>query len=483
VGKSEHRWVRVSEYYNLGRSQGQLDFVDVDVRGDSRLYIDPRALRLLPTLWGQECVSLVQDFFTSVLEAIRAGRGDYAQRLLLGLREPNETHLGLSTDVARGSALGPRLARDTYEALAASEAVERGLLADLEETALMVPGVDKDRVSDITTNIIREPLIYYTQAVCEQYGIPLEVGVNSGPLWSPGQQEWFSRFERLPMTSAGKLLLVPKLIVRRQLHYNRSEYLNHYLLEHLQHVELSANSELVQLLKDGRRRVTKKDLRRKYGTTKPAIVELTLRYPEVLERYRTDKAAQPPDALSHLELSEHVGSPPPDLGELLVAVSGKTPGREQATDYHKAVEAFLSALFYPHLASPQIEREIHEGRKRVDLAYANTAKRGFFAWIGNHYPSQYVFVECKNYTEDPENPELDQLAGRFSPRRGQVGLLVARAINDKELMLRRCRDTADDGRGFIIPLDDHDLGDLVDQPHGHWGEFPLLRERFDQLVL
>jgi hypothetical protein len=92
-----------------------------------------------------------------------------------------------------------------------------------------------------------------------------------------------------------------------------------------------------------------------------------------------------------------------------------------------------------------------------------------------------IFIECKNYSSDLANPELDQIAGRFSPRRGQVGLLICRGIDDKERMAARCRDTANDGRGYILALDDDDLRELLDQ-YQATGELTLLRERFDALI-
>jgi len=52
--------MRVSEYYNLGRSQATLEFLDVDINGDTRAFIDPRALRYIESPWARECVSLIQ---------------------------------------------------------------------------------------------------------------------------------------------------------------------------------------------------------------------------------------------------------------------------------------------------------------------------------------------------------------------------------------------------------------------------------------
>src|SRR3954449_434370 len=148
--------MRISDNYGLPRSQAALDFVDVDIHGDTRLYVDPLALRPLKSRWAHECVSLIQDFFTEVIRTITSGRDQDAQSLLTGLREPNEAHLGLSVGIARGSAIGEGLAYDLWRSLSESKAVQSGLLVELEDTALMVEGIAKDRISDITINIIRE---------------------------------------------------------------------------------------------------------------------------------------------------------------------------------------------------------------------------------------------------------------------------------------------------------------------------------------
>lgn len=190
--------MRVSQQYKLGRTQPTLDFVDVDVRGDATVFVDPRALRLLPSKWGDECVALVQSFFKTVIHLIDSGEHRQARSLLQVLREPNETHLGLSRGRARGRAIGLESAHDVWEALSKSEAVKSGLLEDLEDTILMIEGVASDIVSDITTNIIREPLIQYTQQVARYYEIPLIPAVDSGPLWDPGQLQWYSELVACP---------------------------------------------------------------------------------------------------------------------------------------------------------------------------------------------------------------------------------------------------------------------------------------------
>jgi hypothetical protein len=355
-----------------------------------------------------------------------------------------------------------------WQELSESEAVRSGLLEDLEDTILMIPGIDNDIISDITTNLIRGPLIAFTQEVADFYGIELSPGVASGPMWDPIRHEWIEDHVPLPMPPGGKLLLVPKSIVRKRMEYDPAEYYNHYILEALQDIEMSAGSELVELLRNGNRRVTKKSLKEKYGTGKAVSARLTHQHPEILDRFRSDRRASPTAPLSHEDLAAAEGDThpsAPDWDGLLEAVISVPSGQRDADAYHRAVEALMQALFYPALVNPVRESRIHAGRKRIDIRFSNNSKDGFFWRVHSHHgvAAGYVVVECKNYSEDVANPEVDQVSGRFDGTRGQLGLLVCRTLEDRDTCTARCRDTANDGRGWVLPLEDSDLRALVEE--------------------
>lgn len=483
------KWVardhRVSTIYRLGRKQGSLDFVDVDVTKDTPVFLSPRALQLLPSDWGDECVFLVQNFFQHILKLIQAGRHFDAEVLLGQLREPNETRLGLSSGKPQGHALGTESAKDVWAALSKSEAAKTGLLRDLEDTALMIEGVGVDIISDITTNIIRRPLIDYTQRMAKRFNIPLEQGVVSGPMWNPVKREWENGFVELPVPSTGKLLLVPKAVVRADMQYKFDRYYRHYLITHLQRLEFEANTGLVRVLKDGTRKPpSKKSIMEKYGTGKKTVVKETLNHPEVIEKYRADMDNEPYRPLTVEQLAEIEGIEPPDWDKLLGEVLVIPTGANDAKRYEDAVEALLSALFTPDLTNPVIQYPLHNRKKIVDIKYTNMSQTGFFYWVGQHYPAPLIWVECKNYGGQVANPELDQLAGRFSPSRGKVGLLVCRTFDNKTRFLERCIDTAKDDRGYILPLDDEDLKRMVEarKADAFYQDWSLLRDRFEQLI-
>jgi hypothetical protein len=148
---------------------------------------------------------------------------------------------------------------------------------------------------------------------------------------------------------------------------------------------------------------------------------------------------------------------------LISDLSGIPPGHANAERYQGMIFRALDFVFSPWLQGGRKEQEISEGRKRVDIVFDNQAKDGFFADLKTKFDIHcpYIFIECKNYSADPENPEFDQLAGRFSDKRGQFGLLVCRSIENRKAMTARCKDLIRDNRGYILVLDDADIGALI----------------------
>ena len=451
--------MKFSEHFGLHREQPELDFVDIDTSTDMPLFIDPYTLSQREDNWSKECTQDITSFFQTAVDAIRNNNHARARALLNNLSEPNETCLGLSRGRPLGRGVSGKQATDLYEKLAESQAVQTGLLSELADCELVIPGIADDKISDITTNIIRRGLIRYTQAQCKLHGIQLRQ-VASGPFWDPIQQSWQREYVYLPIVGHRSIILVPKATVRRRMALNHQEYYQHFVLNFLQKEHLEAGSSLVRTLRSGEKRVYKKDLREVYPLTKDFLYEFSRDHPEILEAYKRYKGDSSPIMNGEIEeIDERI------LARGMIQRLGEiSKGSEQATTFHHLMIGVLEFLFYPNLILPRKEHEIHEGRKRIDISYTNAAANGLFYQVRTspQTSAQFVMVECKNYSSDPENPELDQLSSRFSHSRGRLGLLVARRIENKDLFLRRCRDTVSDDRGYVIPLDDGDIRAMLE---------------------
>lgn len=474
---------KFSEHFALGKSQGELDFVDINLSTDNRLYLCPYAIEIRNDEWSRACGDHIRSFFNEVLDQLRADNMDRARHLLSHLHEPNETFLGQSVGKPSGRGVGKDKAELLADALVNSRAFETGVLSDVSEAELFIRGVGPDTISDLVTNVLRGLLAEYTANQCTIHGIGVEETTLLGPNWNVNTLDWEGQAYRLPHVEGRPILLIPRFSVRRRLSLNSQEFYNNQMISYLQAEYRDAGGALVVVLRNGERRVTKKAVKARHPFIKDDLAAFVRNHPEVLERYKKIKGASGPMDLEDFDDAIDEAALAQALIERLSLIPG---GNERASEYHSVVMGILTFLFCPSLINPIKEFEQHEGRKRIDIKFTNAATEGFFHQMlaAPQTRSINVMVECKNYTRDINNPELDQLSGRFGHQRGFFGLLLCRSIENKDRTVASCRDTAADGRGYMIALDDQDIVEMLQWVgQGRRSEIDRhLRRRFDEIA-
>ncbi|HAO39978.1 MAG: hypothetical protein CL533_18560 [Afipia sp.] len=451
---------RISDHFKLDKTQAELDFVNINTNKDTRLYVDPYAIEIRDDELSDELKFHITTFFEDVLKSLRKGDATRAQYLTENLHEPRETFLGVSKGKPRGRGVGREQADKMLSKLTSSRAYKTGLLTDLAETGLFIKNMHRDKISDLTTNLIRGPLIRYTQEQCNLLEIPLTNDVAVAPCWNPDHRRWDSGYHNLPLIKGKPIIFVPKVIVRRALSLEGPEFYNHHMLTFLQAEHLAAGTGLVKILKNGTRVVPKKSLKKVHPYSKDSIADFIYDNKHVLDLYKNAKGTK--GSLSNTDFDEEYR--PEDFCDYLARELAKIPsGKNDADKYHKFMTGVLTFLFSPHLISPKVEQPLHDGRKRIDIVYTNWSTDGFFSAIktAEQTRARFVIVECKNYSEDIKNPEFDQLTGRFGHSRGRFGIICCRKNSNKATILSRSKDAALDGRGVVIVLDDTDILKLL----------------------
>jgi hypothetical protein len=398
--------------FSLNKSQSELDFVNVLLHTDTWLCVDPFAISQRLDAFSISCHQTLLAYFHGVIDSIRAGNNSEALALLSHLREPNETRLGLSSEKPQGAGVGALQAKQLFEALRRSSAVRSGFLSSLEECELMIEGIGRDKISDLTTNIIRGHLIRYTQNQCSLHNVPT-ASVPASPVFDAQSMTWVSDYADLPVWKGEQILLVPKVFVRLDPAYNHQKYYRHFVLDFLQAEELRAGTSLVRTLKNMRQVVYKKDVEAKHPCSKQFLYDFSKKHPKILQKYRAH--------LIEMEQRGHDSIVEDDdeaviAAALADALDAIKPGSANASEYHRLMVGLVEFVFFPHLFNPIKEKEIHEGRKRIDIVMENSAKDGIFHRLHDirKLSCAFVPIECKNYTTDVANPELDQLSSGFS---------------------------------------------------------------------
>lgn len=456
----------LSTALGLNQSQPLLDFVDIDLDSDFPLYLDPAGFLNPRDDFAAKCQYDLQDFFDAVLKQIAKGSHAKGTELLEGLKEPNETHLGVSEGEPRGRGLGPKQARQVMESLRSSPAGQTGLLKDLTDVALFIDGVGADKISDMTTNIIRRHLIEYTQQQFQLHHQPINGSVPTGLLWDTGNGKWIKdEYDRIPVINGKRVLLVPKRYVRWRggLQQASSQYYNHFVTNFIRDEQLRTNGSLVDVIKSDRgtrRVVLKKKIKEKFPLTKPFLATFSSQHTKEYDKFRRQHDRYAPVPISTLMDAKNSAFDQVKFDSGLILALRKIPtGRKSATEYHHFITGILTYIFYADLISPSLEHDIDDKRKRIDISFMNSADTGFFKDRKDDPAvlAREVSIECKNYADDIANPEIDQMAGRFDSSRGLFGIILCRKIDNTSLALKRCKDVWRKNRGLIFILEDNDI--------------------------
>lgn len=454
LGQDTRVWF--SNYFGLGLTQFELPFVDFDLNADVPLYIDPYAITKDPTDLGARCHNNILSYFQTLLDVIRDGNKHLIKRLISRhLSEPQEIYLGVSHKPRGGRGIGIVQEKQVIEALVNSTAAKIGAIQAIEELELHIEGIGPDKVSDLIGNIILGELAQYTEETCQEFGIPTTHIAVSG-FWNREQKAWDGGYFNLPSKDTYSYILVPKRFVRRPHDLlNHQEFYRKYVLTVLQNELLSADDSLVETLKSGERRVTKKAISNdsRFKVSKEFISKFIMEQPEVMQEYRNDlmDRFKPVDPAVP---SEKAVDDDPLVLDAINELDTIIPGRRDANRYHDSIFTLVKFIFDWALEGFEMEYKMDNGRSRIDILSSNYASGGLFRDFIHDYHARTVPMECKNYEADLGNEEFNQIMERLGPHTSHLGMVFCRTISDLPSVMNHLTDRWLRHQCMILLLDD-----------------------------
>lgn len=202
--------MQLTDFFGIS---GRVPFVNVHVENDSKLFVDPCAVRMFAghVKQGALAVACLDTFFAELRESkLESPR---AEELLGSFREPWETRMGLSVagSYGRGGAADTGL-KILNELRTNSYAYfELAILKRLEHLPIFIEGVGDDITSDITTRIIFNALVDFTNEMMILYPqLRRETKKAMKQVWNPDGGDWEEKEVLLPVAGDKELLLVPR---------------------------------------------------------------------------------------------------------------------------------------------------------------------------------------------------------------------------------------------------------------------------------
>lgn len=280
-------------------SHSEIDFVDVPVNTDIRLYLDPTLIKVGSDSFARWCADGIDSFFGVVFRACATEDMKTLRYLLDHSAEPNESHLGSSQrhSMGRGASLG--ILYPVFTGLISQGLFARGVVTKPSDICVLAPNFDMDRMSDLLTNILRNQLSEFTIAQCQKLGIPMN-GTRRGYCWEEGDGTWASRKWRCPVVDGKPVLLVPKTFVSRRYYLDTESYIRQQLLTFLQREHLANRSSLCHRRerKDGSiiiTKPTKEEVRRTDLAgmpSKQAAASFACEHPDSLHQFNASRWAR-----------------------------------------------------------------------------------------------------------------------------------------------------------------------------------------------
>lgn len=205
-----------SELFGIDAPE-QYDWFDPILEVDSLLFVDPFLVfeEADDPRWASAHEFIMQ-YFDSVFKLLASGNNrpglqrDKAVTLMT-FPEPRELRLGYTAKGTGGAGAGKGLAEQVVRAM--SSAITRGLedIRHFEELGILVDRFGRDRISDVTCNLLKPQIIEYTQSVCQEFGIQMERRKIPHGMFLERRNRWVPAEVDVPVDPAGRpILLLPK---------------------------------------------------------------------------------------------------------------------------------------------------------------------------------------------------------------------------------------------------------------------------------
>lgn len=432
-----------------GVSQREVDFVIPLLGIDISLGIDPFLLYKSRDKIFSELHDKMILHFNKGVAAVNEGEFEKAAEIF-NFPEAEEIGFGYTVSARGrgGSGLGDITTSLLIETLRASpELLKRGI-KHIEEMQLFSVGIGRDRISDITANIIKEFLIGYTQNQCKLWNIPLVSGVPVNNILDLSSLEWYDDYVDLPISSYDNkpIIFVPRRMVRTLPWINYDEFSRVDLSAFL--ASKKANKSAAQSGK--KTTISKEDA---VALTKSNI-DLIDKY--VLRKEQTAIDAQPTS--SYIDLTSDCQ----ESEKLKAQLKAIKSGTAEATHYQKTILEIMNFLFNPELIDGQLEVKTVDEVERRDIIFTNDSDGTFWNYLRNEHSSFLIMIETKN-TQSVDMNHVNQTNTYIGERLGRFAIIASRIV-PTENVIKKTYSVYNDShpKKVILILTDEDFCVMLD---------------------
>ena len=274
--------IHASEVLHLhNTTHADIDFVDVTMFPDTKLFIDPCLIACDRSSWAIQANKTIESYFDCFYSLYRDGASDASKlELFEHAHEINATRLGYGNG-RNGKAKTPEGMLMTFKHI--PDLMKKGInLATASDLPLFIKKFAEDCLSDMLTNILVKELMEFTLQQCEKNHVTT-VSTQTGLFyWDIDTRSWKKYTGSCLMYEGRLLLLVPKSIVRKRYYFSADQFFSRVILSRMQEQSERRDS-------NGKvQRDSKKDIRKQVQRNESVletVTRLTSEDPSYLPEY------------------------------------------------------------------------------------------------------------------------------------------------------------------------------------------------------
>lgn len=418
---------RLNDFHGLPFTQEEVDFAIPFLDEDIPLYMDPFLLWKSPSQQDNALHGSITNSF-NYLGKLFTKNGDKAISILKEISECDEVGLGNSKS-KKGKRIGDKMARSILSTFEDIPQIQVNGFTHFELLQLLIEDFSKDRVSDISCNLLKSFLIDYTIQQCTKFSIPTEI--TKIQYFDSNRLKFIDEQVNLPVNPNTKksILLVPKRWLRFIPWINFEDFYNNYI----------TISEKISAGK---------------SVPRAEILEFNRKNYDQLQTYIETKQLEQKDCKNDPLFSQiPVLSSKRKLNSIKKLPTGKTNNADQ--EYEEFLCPLLASMLYPELDFAQPQSRTVEGTLIRDLVFYNNSSHKLLKEIYERYESKQIVIELKN-TKEISTTHINQLNRYLNDEFGKFGIIFTRnkpPIN----VLKNTIDLWSGQRRCILIMHDEDL--------------------------
>lgn len=277
--------MNISSKYHI--SARKLDFININLSGDNKIFVDPLKLKKGDTEFQKVCYQKVDNFMRNLLNLVKEKDFKQATEIIENLYERNETKLGYSLETKFGKSFGKSGGKVLVKTLAKSDMLLTGKVEDIFDCIIMLPNIGEDKVSDLITTIIFLDLVSYTQEQCKKWNIPMKEQKLEKLCWNSEREEWEKIKANLPIHKQKPIVFIPRDIASNKIEFSYEKLYREVIIPLYKQRELEdLQSNLVIKYKNGKKQVMGNKLRKLYPCTKYVILDFVQKYDRYYREFK-----------------------------------------------------------------------------------------------------------------------------------------------------------------------------------------------------